>query len=51
MFYYKHAPPNLNEAFLWKVAGIKMDTNSIQALVIYSLDSNNASFCVCVCVV
>lgn len=36
---------NLNEAFLWKVAGIKMDTNSIQVLVIYSLDSSSAFFC------
>ena len=30
---------------MWKVAGIKMDTNSIQVLVIYSLDSSSASFC------
>ena len=51
MFHFKkyYPPPapfsNVNEAFLWKLAGIKMDTNSIQVLVIYSLDCSSAFFC------
>lgn len=35
---------NLNEVLLWKLSGINMDTNSIQVLVIYSLDSSSAFF-------
>lgn len=34
----------LNMDFQWKLTGIKMDTNTIQVLVIYSLDPSSAFF-------